>query len=300
MKGVGKLNFGEVIKVMNYTKVFKCKRDELAVKILNAAGIVIEVDMDFQTAVSKWIDRGIPKNICSYFPNTINEEELKKYIEHWATVKTWKTLQRGFDDYNSKTKNQIDKCIVNCSTSAREDFCQSIVMQLVESLGFPLPEKCYDTEHTPHESEPVRMLDIFVQSYDDFAVEDFINSVPTTDRIHDMIYFIGHIREQDKMDCLDKNEEIYQGIVSFVDILQEYLSFLKRSSGNLDFFPDNYTPPNSDNKEFSEELNRYREQLKSLYLPIKVEVEKQRDEKDEQRRTAGKEAWDKNTRKGSL
>lgn len=141
------MNFGEVIKVMNNTKVFKCKREELAVNILKAAGIVIEVDMDFQTAVAKWIDRGIPKNICSYFPNAINEEELKKHIERWATDKTWKTLQRGFDDYNSKTKNQINKCIVNCSTSVREDFCQSIVVQLVESLGFPLPEK-YNNKNT--------------------------------------------------------------------------------------------------------------------------------------------------------
>lgn len=150
------------------------------------------------------------------------------------------------------------------------------------------------------ESEPERMLDVFNQSYDDFAVDGFIDSDPTTDRIHDMIHFIGHIREQDKMDCLDKNEEIYQGIISFIDILQEYLSFLKRSSGDLDFFPDNYTPPRGDNEDFSEELNRYREQLKSLYLPIKVEVEKQRDEKDEQRRAAGKEAWNKGIRKGSL
>lgn len=289
------MNFGEVIKVMNNTKVFKCKREELAVNILKAAGIVIEVDMDFQTAAAKWIDRGIPKNICSYFPNAINEEELKKHIERWATDKTWKTLQRGFDDYNSKTKNQINKCIVNCSTSVREDFCQSIVVQLVESLGFPLPEKCYDkkpiTEHTPHESEPERMLDIFVQGCDDFAVEGFIDSVPTTDRISDMFRFIWLIRKQDKKDSLDKNEEIYQGIVSFVDILQEYLNFLKRSSGNLDSFPDNYKLPNRDSKEFSEESNRFRERLNSLYLQIKAEVEKMELKCQEQRRVAGKEAW---------
>lgn len=147
---------------------------------------------------------------------------------------------------------------------------------------------------------PERMLDVFNQSYFDFAVDGFIDSNPTTDRIYDMTYFIGHIREQEKKDCLDKNNEIYQSIIDFVDILQEYLSFLKRSSGDLDFFPDNYMPPNSDDKEFSKELNRYREQLKSLYLPIKVEVEKQREEKEEQRRAAGKEAWDKSTRKCSL
>lgn len=298
------MTFGEVIKTMNTTKVFRCKREELAVCLLKAAGIVIEADIELQSAVTKWIDRNVPRNVCAYFPNGINGEGLKKYIKLWATDKTWQMLQTAFNRYNLEIENRINESIVDCSTPVREDFCQSLVEQLVVSLGFPMPEKCYDkkpiTEHTPHESEPKRMLDVFDQSYSDYAVEGFIDSDPTTDRIHDMIHFIGHIREQDKMDCLDKNEEIYQGIVSFVDILQEYLSFLKRSSGNLDFFPDNYTPPNSDNKEFSEELIRYREQLKSLYLPIKVEVEKQRDEREEQRRAAGKEAWDKSIRKCSL
>lgn len=144
---------------------------------------------------------------------------------------------------------------------------------------------------------PERMLDVFNQSYFDFAVDGFIDSNPTTDRIHDMNHFIGHIRKQDRMDCLDKNEEIYKSIFSFMDILQEYLRFLKRSTGNLDFFPDGYKPPSSDNKEFWRKSNRYREQLRSLYQPIEAEIKKQNDEKAEQRRTAGKEAWDKSIQK---
>lgn len=142
-----------------------------------------------------------------------------------------------------------------------------------------------------NETQPERMLDIFVQGCDNFAVEGFIDRDPTTDRISDMFRFIWLIRKQDKKDNLDKNEESYNSINRFIDILQEYLNFLKRSSGNLDSFPDNYKLPNRDSKEFSEESNRYREQLNSLYLQIKAEVEKMELKCQEQRRAAGKEAW---------
>lgn len=297
--------FGDVIKTMNDTKVFRCTREELAVNLLKAASIVDKTDKDLKTTVTKWIDRGIPKNICTYFPNEINEDELIKYIERWATDKTWKTLQKAFNDYNLRAEK--DHSIVYCSTSVRENFCQSLAVQLIESLGFPLPEKFnhINSDTKPIESEPERMLDLCHQSFNDFPIKDFIESNPAYSiksyLIEDTFTVVKRIRQKHvNGDSPDRHSELYQNIMSFADALLDYLKFLKSSSGNLNILDEGYKPLNGDDNEFVEETNRYRQRLKSLYQNINIEIEKEEVEYHEQQRAAHNEAWEKNTQVGLL
>lgn len=132
------MTFGNFIKTLSTaqtsdgTHIFRYRRDELGVKLLNAAGIVIESgEQDFETTITKWIDRKVPKNILTYFPDEkLNEEEVMSFFNRWTRDK-WKDLQTEFSKAGSD--------VVNCDTKDSNMFYQSLCDQLSRSLGLPMP-----------------------------------------------------------------------------------------------------------------------------------------------------------------
>lgn len=154
-----------------------------------------------------------------------------------------------------------------------------------------------------NKTQPERMLDLCRQSFDSFRIEDLIDCNPANSiesyLIQDAFTVVKRFRQKhENKDSPDKQREIYQTIVRFADVLLDYLKFLKSASGNINILYEGYKPLNDYDIEFAEEANRYRQQLNSLYQPIKVEIEKDNNEYIEQRRTAGKEAWDKSIQEG--
>jgi len=135
------MTFGNFIKTMSTAKtsdgthIFRYRRDELGVKILNAAGIVIESgDQDFETTITKWIDRKVPKNILTYFPDEkINGDEVISFFNRW-TRDMWQDLQTEFGKAATGRSNVVD-----CETKDSNEFYQSLCDQLSKSLGLPLP-----------------------------------------------------------------------------------------------------------------------------------------------------------------
>lgn len=154
-----------------------------------------------------------------------------------------------------------------------------------------------------NETQPERMLDVCRQSFEGFPIEEFIDSNPADSiksyLIEDAFFVVKCIRQKhDNGDSPDKHNEIYQNIVKFADDLLEYLKFLKSASGNLNILDEGYKPLNGDDNEYVEESNYYRQELRSLYQLIKMEIERQRNEEQERQRASYKEVWEKNTRVG--
>jgi hypothetical protein len=100
------------------------------------------------TTYNSWIDRGPPKNILSYFPNMKIKtgEILKLFIRHTKKEDAIVKLQKMFSE-------MTDDCVVDCTTTDKSKFCQSLVNQLMQSFGLPsLEELKYDTESERREA----------------------------------------------------------------------------------------------------------------------------------------------------
>lgn len=132
------MTFGELIKIMNSANVFGCTRNDLALHLLKSAGIYLEGDriLDVGT-VAKWIDRKVPNNIRSYFPDArVNEDEVIGYFRRW-TKESWPKLQKAFRPEHAHT---LDDFIIDYSTNDRDVFYRSLLSQFVKSLGLPMLE----------------------------------------------------------------------------------------------------------------------------------------------------------------
>jgi len=135
------MTFGGLIKGINYTKVFRCNRVELAEGFLNAAGVLGERS---DSAITKWIDRKTPDNITDYFlDGQANEPEVLKHIRR-GTRDEWPKIQDKFRD--------VDKCYIDCTTTDKEEFCRSLLKQFVLSLGL-LPQELDCDMRTPSINE---------------------------------------------------------------------------------------------------------------------------------------------------
>lgn len=161
------MTFGELIKVMNSTKApdgtkfFRMNRDKIAVGLLKAAGISTEKNAD-EMYVNKWIDRKVPDNIVSYFPEgKVNEYGIICWLKGWLKDR-WKTFQVKFELNNlqavfkeagfDKLKAMKSSCIVDCSTDDREVFILSLCKQFSMSLGLPFSEESDDNSSSDNES----------------------------------------------------------------------------------------------------------------------------------------------------
>jgi hypothetical protein len=260
-------SFGKLIKVLNSTKVFRCPRNALGVKILNAAGIP-EAKLT-EDVVAKWIDRKVPYHIASpkYFPDgKVNEIEVIEYLQSWAGSK-WEKLQVAFLE-------EANFCIVNCTTKNRDEFFRSILNQLTESLGLPLPEEPTTetvTANEPaampsdinkgetmsqNESPPEQMLTIFKQSVFNFSIERCIKSEPThflnSDFFDNVNRFVKSIENNVKYKFpRHKKEVTYQRIIDFACVLSEYAGYLRNNTQLTGTLTDTFKIPTQDGEKIS-------------------------------------------------
>lgn len=134
------------------------------------------------------------------------------------------------------------------------------------------------------------MLDEFNQAFEGYAIQNFINSDPnnslTADRIGDAHTFATHIFYIDQhSDISDKNNSIYPNIISFINILWEYIGFLKRTSKDPQIFPENYKPLDGNDNNFMLGINDYRQKLNSLSAKISKEIDNNRNKYAEEKRS---------------
>lgn len=133
------------------------------------------------------------------------------------------------------------------------------------------------------------ILDEFQQSFEEYAIENFINSDPnnslTADRIGDAHTFATHIFYINQhSDISDKTNFVYQNIISFINILWEYIGFLKKTSKDPQNFPENYRPFDGNDNNFMLDVNDYRQKLNSLSAQISEGIVNNRNKYDEEKR----------------
>lgn len=263
------MTFGAFIKIINNTKVFRYSRDMFALELLQAAGIKESKEIQ-PTTVSKWIDRKVPNHINSYFEDAkVKEAEVLKFFRENIRDR-WEELQNAFSD-------GADCCKVDCSTNNQEKFYQSLLEELVMSLGLPFPEslslnvvtasgsgvsvtesetsmiktKCWKVsqDNTP----PKAMSEIFDSACQDFGIEEFIAADPLNSmaqcRFSYVDEFLNHIQCHKKCgDSPGKGEEKNRKIFEFTNTLSEYVSYLRDRMNEVSAFE------NEDSRDFEENL----------------------------------------------
>ncbi|MDR1891926.1 MAG: hypothetical protein LBQ48_02790 [Oscillospiraceae bacterium] len=243
------MTFGELVKVMNTAKVFGCNRNQLGVNLLQAAKISVNGGELTEDRVAKWIDKKLPGNITSYFPDeTLNGVDVISYFRRWTKDK-WRELQGRFSE-------EMEGCIVNCTTDNRDEFYQSLLDQFTISLGLPLPEEPFietpavnepaivpsdigrDEVMPQSETPPEQMLKIFKQAVLDFDIGRYIKSEPTdllnSDFFDKAKDFIESIKSNMECEFIHYKEEIiYKAIIDFTRLLSGYSGYLRTNTREM-------------------------------------------------------------------
>lgn len=240
------MTFGDLIKEFNNSKrtngkkVFSFNRIEIGYRLLEAAGI-LEKKIEIES-VGKWIDRKVPDNISSYFPNgRINKTEVVKYFQDNIN-NNWQVVQK-----NLSLRNDSDR--FNCSNEDPGVFYQSLLDEFVESLGLPSSEKTANDipmvnevpvlstpslslfNNTETTSEAIR--GIFKQAIQDYCLEDFIRYDPTVSLDDNLLARADNFLKTIETDIIAAYEQshgktpIYIKLLEFYHELRGYVSYLR-------------------------------------------------------------------------
>jgi hypothetical protein len=188
LKGLEIMKFGDLIKIFNTSKLFKCKRNIIAYNLVKAGGITKQIDPD---SFGKWIDEKVPDNITDYFPDgKVNEDEVIKYFKRW-TKNEWNKLKEIFSSINDDFSEVVYKI------DNHDAFCQSLCYQFIITLGL-LPSEELENDMLSISEDSVspvvdevskQMLKIFnqatqecdLENYDDSDKEVIIDEYETID-----------------------------------------------------------------------------------------------------------------------
>lgn len=216
-------------------------------------------------------------------PNKDGEEWLKKITkEHEHYEDFFKALVDSFN--NIKETINVWETIDQMKQNTSQSNCPDSI-----SLNSDINHKA-STMNQSNPNSCKSMLDEFQQSFEGYAIKNFINSDPnnslTADRIDDARTFATHILYINQhSDISDKNNSVYHNIISFTNILWEYIGFLKETSKDPQNFPENYKPFNGNDNNFLLGLNDYRQKLNSLSAKISKEIENNRNKYSEEKRS---------------
>ncbi|TWH49269.1 hypothetical protein [Sporomusa sp. KB1] len=250
------MTFGELIKDLtklrdrNGEKVFRILRNKFAYQLLNASGIKdkkIELE-----SVGKWIDRKVPDNISSYFPNgRINRSKVYRYFRFRLNKNNnWQIVQNNLYLRNDNGR-------FNCSNEDPEVFYQSLLDEFVESLGLPSSEEPDNdismVNETPvlsaaslssfnnaegeiisqTETPSEQIRGIFKQAIQDYSMEDFIRYDPTVSLDDNLLARADNFLKTIETDIIAAYEQshgqtlIYIKLVEFYHELKGYVSCLR-------------------------------------------------------------------------
>ena len=249
------MTFGDLIKELNNSKrrngkkVFSFPRNEIGYRLLNALGILEDKKIDIDS-VGKWIDRKVPDNISSYFPNgRINKAKAVNFFQE-NIANNWQIVQKNLSLRN-------DNGHFNCSNEDPEMFYQSLLDEFVESLGLPSSEepdndipmvnevpvlstaslssfnndKGEIISQTETTSEQIR--GIFKQAIQDHCMEDFIRYDPMVSLDDNLLDRADNFLKTIETDILAACEQshgqtlIYIKLVEFYHELKGYVSCLR-------------------------------------------------------------------------
>lgn len=164
-----------------------------------------------------------------------------------------------------------------------------------KASGVHSPQK----RDTKQPQPPMPMHEYFYSKLEGFSlsIEKFLNtnpvdfSAPVDSRknyvIEDSLAFCGSINAERKRKLKWDGEfdgviETYQSIISFIDALEDYLSFLQANSVSPEAFPYNFHLIINDD-EVAEKANGYRERAMSTFKAANVAVKTEREKVERMR-----------------
>ena len=248
------MTFGDLIKDLtklrdgNGEKVFRILRNKFAYQLLNASGIKDEkIELE---SVGKWIDRKVPDNISSYFPNgRINRSKVYRYFRFRLNKNNnWQIVQKNLSLRNDNGR-------FNCSNEDPEVFYQSLLDEFVESLGLPSSEEpgnerdnkvpvsstaslaSFNNAEGEVISQPEttseQLRGVFKQAIQDYNMEDFICYDPTVSLDDNLLDRAGNFLKTIDTDIIKAYKQnhaqtlLYLKLVEFYHDLNDYISFLR-------------------------------------------------------------------------
>ena len=248
------MTFGDLIKELNNSKrkngktVFSFPRNQIGYQLLDCSGILEDKKIDIDS-VGKWIDRKVPNNISSYFPNGINKTKAVEFFQKNIN-KNWQIVQENF----SLRKDNVR---FNCSNEDPEVFYQSLLDEFVESLGLPSSEEpdidiprvnevpvlstASLSSLTNNEREIISQTEttaeelrgVFKQAIQDHNMEDFICYDPTVSLDANLLDRAENFLKTIDTDIIKAYEQshgqtlIYIKLVEFYHELNGYVSCLQ-------------------------------------------------------------------------
>lgn len=255
--------------------------------IFIAAGRQKEFDV---SSAYNWLSGRRKCKAIAYFPNgIINYKEVFNYFKKRPKEKL-QSLQGVF------RKQKDESSPIDVHTNKVNLFCLSLVNQFLVLLGFQLIDEESDgvsdllknsdffNDTKKEQLKPdkkIKILDEFQTGIYDYNINRFLesspNNFPYSGIVEDALSFANHIDYiNNTHECSDIDSDIYKKIITFNNILFEYLNFLKGNAADVVNFPL-FFKLKSDNEIILEAIKleateKYLLQLKSMCQEIQAEI----------------------------
>lgn len=276
---------------------------QILLKLFKRAGYINTKDDDIsESTAKKWIDGTRNCKVSKYFPDKdyVNTEAIHSFFKCRPEDKS-KRLQQIFFEIKD------DSSPVDCETEDMDKFCWSLVNQFLDLLNFErivIPDTVHQVGSSPDKGhqyanipgsafnregrkcksrdmeQPENILDVFQRSFQDFGIQEFLETDPIESvksfRIEDAGCFVGRIKTNQTVDLRVKcNIEICEKIAMFTETLLEYIEYLKNNMKEeiKDKQPKYFFSGTFSEDIFMGKTDSYRQQLQSLYWEINAEVE---------------------------
>ena len=263
----------------------KMKKHEIIIDIFKSAGNINDFT---ESTARKWLSGDRTCKATSYFPNrTIDYIGLFKYFK--------RMIKNQMQNLQSLFREQKDEnAVIDVNTDNFNTFCLSLVNQFLVLLGFQLIDEESDgipallknndffndtkkEQLKPDKKIKISISDEFQAGIYDYNIKDFLesspNNFPYSSIVEDALSFANHIVSiNNTHECSDIESDIYKKIITFNDILFEYLNFLKCNAAEVANFPL-FFKLKSDDAIILEEAEKYLSQLKPTCQEIQAEID---------------------------
>lgn len=233
-----------------------------------------------------WLSGRRKCKATSYFMDgTINYKELFIFLKK-RPKENLQYLQELF------RKQKDESSPIDVNTNNANVFCLSLVNQFLDLLEFQrideetdgVPDLLKNSDffnNTKKEQlkpdKKIKLSDEFQAGIYDYNIKSFLESSPDnfpySSIVEDALSFANYIVSiNNTHECSDIESDIYKKIITFNDILFEYINFLKRNATDVVNFPLSFKLK-SDDAVISEATEKYLLKLKPMYQEIQAEID---------------------------
>lgn len=209
----------------------------------------------------------IAKRSVNKILSHIDEAKFSDYINEVLSMS-------AKEDLDNELKKNYDKYDIACDTGEN---CASLFKAILYNISIQSTKNTQrNALHNDEVStlQKVNISEEFQAGIYDYNIKDFLesspNNFPYSSIVEDALSFVNHINDTQKYSDIDRG--ICKEIITFNDILFEYLNFLKCNAAEVANFPL-FFKLKSDDAIILDEAEKYLSQLKPMCQEIQAKID---------------------------